>query len=251
MSLQMSIFSELNTNVSAECVLFGFDFNELKVLLVEKTLKPKKKPEITYNYLPFDQIRNIESLDESAQRIILDLIGLKDIEVKQFFCFGQTNRTKNEIDVDLLKSLQYQPDDRIISVGFFSLVNQDALAIEKETQYYKIKWCSVNDLPQLAFDHKNIITKALESLYFNVKFLGTGLELLPAKFTLTQVQKLYEVLLNRPMDKRNFRRKILASGLFRKLATKEKGVAHKPAKYFQINKEKYQLLNVGEIEIIF
>lgn len=251
MAMQMNIFSELNTNISVECVVFGFDFNELKVLLVERTLKIKKKPDTICYYLPFDLIRNIENIEETPTRILYDLTGIDIKNQKQFYCFGKTGRTKKESDIDLLKSLQLQPDDRIVSIAHYSLLNQESLNIEKETNYYNLKWFNVNELPNLAFDHVDIITKALSSLYYNVKFFGEGLELLPKKFTLSQLQKLYEVLLNRTLDKRNFRRKILNVGLFRKLAIKEKGVAHKPAKYFQINQEKYQKLQQGEIEIIF
>jgi 8-oxo-dGTP diphosphatase len=229
-TLQQS--SNINPHVSVDCVIFGFDFNELKVLLIERNSDHDNKFSLA---LPGDLIHEDENLDEAARRVLKELTGLENIYLEQFHSFGDPDRVKKSTDADWLKKTRTYPFARVITIAYYSLVKLETYKPLASSFAKKAEWHTVSSVPQLAFDHNIILNKALETLRNKLDTGLVGFELLPKKFTLGQLQKLYEAILNTPLDKRNFRRKILSMDYLIPLREKEKNVAHKPASYYKLD----------------
>jgi hypothetical protein len=167
-----------------------------------------------------------ESLDKAAQRIVSQLTGLDDVYMEQLFAFGDINRDAG---------------GRIISVAYFSLIkinDHDSELVKK----HGASWIPVAELPELIFDHTDMVNRALRKLRIRARTQPIGFELLPEKFTIPQLQRLYEAIYQIPFDKRNFRRKLLAMGLLEKLDEKEKETSKKGAFYYRFNQKKYEEL---------
>lgn len=231
----------LNPNVSVDCVIFGFDGEKLKVLLIDRGQDINGPHEGDKVYaLPGNLIREDENLDEAAERVLNELTGLRDIFLEQFGSFGDPNRLTKEHDYEWLKSIRAEPDARVITVAYYSLIRADHVEIHASGFAKDAFWYDIDNLPELGFDHEDIIQGALKELKFKSKYQPIGFELLPEKFTLGQLQKLYEAILNTDLDKRNFRRKILKMSFLVPLKEKQQGVPHKPARYYMFDKDKYQ-----------
>ncbi len=210
--------------VAVDAIIFGFNENEfdLKLLLLKRNFEPEKgKWSLMGGFVSLE-----ESLDKAAQNIVFRLTGLDNVYMEQLFAFGDVDRDAG---------------GRIISVAYFSLLkinDHDSALLQK----YGASWTSVNELPELIFDHKDMVEKALRKLRIRARTQPIGFELLPKKFTIPQLQRLYEAIYQIPFDKRNFRRKLLAMGLLEKLNEKEKVTSKKGAFYYQFNKTKYEEL---------
>lgn len=210
--------------VAVDAIIFGFNENELdlKLLLLKRNFQPEKG-----NWsLMGGFVSPEESLDDSAQRIVSQLTGLDHVYMEQLFAFGDIDRDAG---------------GRIISVAYFSLlkINDHDSALVKK---HGASWFSVNELPDLIFDHQEMVEKALRKLRIRARTQPIGFELLPKKFTIPQLQRLYEAIYQIPFDKRNFRRKLLAMGLLKKLNEKEKETSKKGAFYYRFNRPKYEEL---------
>jgi 8-oxo-dGTP diphosphatase len=232
--------AKYNPNVSVDCVIFGFDGEKLKVLLIDRGQHvPGDSREKIYA-LPGNLIREDENLDTAAGRVLNELTGLENIFLEQFGSFGDPDRLSKEADLEWIRSIRSQPDARVITVAYYSLIRADQYEIHASSFAQDAFWHDINKLPALGFDHQEIIESALRELKFKSKYQPLGFELLPEKFTLGQLQKLYEAILSTELDKRNFRRKILKMSFLVPLKEKQIGVPHKPARYFTFDKEKYQ-----------
>jgi len=229
----------VNPNVSVDCVVFGFDGERLKVLLIDRGQDLESNEAKVYA-LPGNLIKNDENLDEAAERVLQELTGLQNIFLEQFGSFGDPNRLTKEHDLLWLKSIRAQPDARVITVAYYSLIRADDIEFHASGFAKDAKWHNIDKLPALGFDHEEIIETALKELKFKSKYQPIGFELLPEKFTLGQLQKLYEAILNTELDKRNFRRKILKMSFLVPSKEKQIGVPHKPARYYFFDKDKYQ-----------
>ncbi|MRX48186.1 NUDIX hydrolase [Pedobacter puniceum] len=207
---------------SADCIIFGFDEGELKILLIERNEEPFKE----WFALPGNVVYQSESIDEAAERILYELTGLKGIYMEQFYTFGEVNR---------------HPKGRVITVAYFAMIRLNGQKELKPITNYakKAVWVSVKDLPKLAFDHSEIFKKGFEKIKNKISYQPIAFELLPEKFTLTQLQNLYEVILNKKLDKRNFRKKMLAYDILKELDEKQKGVSYRAAKLYKFDKRKY------------
>ncbi len=232
--------NKLHPNISVDCVIFGFDFEKLNVLLVERQLlDPKTGDEIIFDYtLAGNHIYIDEELEDAAKRVLFDLTGLENIYLEQFTTTGDPNRLKSEKDQLWLKSTGKNPADRVISVCYFSLLNCNEVSIK--TGKRKVDWFPLKEIKNLAFDHGQIIQSALESLRRKLQYEPIGFEMLPEKFTLSQLQKLYEVVFDVEFDKRNFRKKVSKMKYLIRLNEKQKGVSHKPARYYTFSREVYE-----------
>ena len=210
--------------VAVDCIVFGYDIfeKELKLLLIKRSFDPEKG-----NWsLAGGFVEEHESLDEAASRVLRTHTGLERIYLKQSCSYGETNR---------------EPGARVISTAYCALIairdiNQ-ALA-EKS----KAHWRSISGLPELIFDHSVMVKRALSDLQDQIKIKPVGFELLPVKFTLVQLQDLYEAIYQKKIDKRNFRKKILSMGILEKLNEKERETSKKGAFYYKFNKERYEKL---------
>jgi 8-oxo-dGTP diphosphatase len=228
----------LNPNVSVDCVVFGFDRSGLKVLLIERD-NPDNTEGKNYQ-LPGDLIRNDENLDDAANRVLKELTNIDNLFLEQFAAFGDPLRVKRENDLEWLRSVRKDPDARVVTIGYYALIKPEDFAPSASSFARKAEWVRYKDVPELAFDHNLILEFGLNALKQKMRIEPVGFELLPAKFTLRQLQHLYETILGVEIDKRNFRRKIQGMKFLVPLDEKQKGVAHKPAQLFRFNKDTYK-----------
>lgn len=226
-------------NVSVDCVVFGFDHGKLNVLLTERKLEDADSGNVllTDYTVQGHHVLEGEDLDQAAKRVLEDKTGLKNIYLKQFYTFGGLDRMSGERDQLWVKKTNPKIADYVVSVGYYSLV--DSTCVSPDQQHQQTRWFHVNKLPQLGFDHKKIINKALEILRLELIREPIGFELLSEKFTITELQKLYEAILGVKMDRRNFRKKVAQMKYVIPLDEKQTGVAHKPAQVFIFSKDVY------------
>lgn len=243
--------SSLNPHVSVDCVIFGFGFEELKVLLIERGLPDgmvhNGQPTLM---LPGDLVMDTETLDSSALRVLKALTSLENIFLEQFNAFGDPGRVRKEKDLAWLRSMREDPDARVITIGYYSLVRIDKFKPAPAYYARSADWYPVSQVPELAFDHNDILETALNRLKNKARVEPIGFELLPQKFTLGQLQKLYEAILGAQLDKRNFRRKILSRGFLMELEEKQQGVPHKPAKLYEFDHEQYGRLKGNSFDFL-
>jgi 8-oxo-dGTP diphosphatase len=226
-------------DVSVDCVIFGFDEQKLKVLIIDQKQIIKTMPvAILQSALPGDLVRQDESFDHAAQRVLKELTNLSGIYLKQFYAFGDPNRVRMKKDQQWLNALRENPERRVVTVGYYSLVNMVDYKPKASSFASKARWVDVYEIPSLAFDHNEILDKALDMLRHELIADNIGFELLPEKFTLSQLQHLYEIVLDKKMDKRNFRKNVLKMENLQALDEKQKGVLHKPAQLYQYQRKK-------------
>ena len=228
-------------NLSVDCVIFGFDSKDLNVLLVERTLFDKKKKSVVFSdyTLTGNHVHVGENPDDAAIRILNNLIGSHEIYLEQFHTFGDVNRLSGKNDQNWIHSLGLDISDHVVTVGYFSLIDSTCFNIAEHNER-KVRWFPVNCLPELGFDHEAILRKALEQLQLKFKYEPIGFELLAEKFTLTQVQRLYEAILGTKLDPRNFRKKLSQMEFIIPLNEKQQAVRHKPAQLFIYSRDVYE-----------
>lgn len=231
----------LNPHISVDCVIFGFDTQELKILLVDRNMLPGEESKIPSGLmkLPGNLIDQNEDLDQSAYRVLKELTGLEKIYLKQFAVFGSPTRLNNQNDLHWLQSTSGMSIERVVTIAYYSLVKIDESSPESHLSQ-NAKWMPVKQLPNLIFDHKEIILKALDTLRKEMRTEPVGFELLPKKFTFRQLQNLYEVILGTELDNRNFRKRISKLEYLIPLNEKEVGVNHKPAQFYKFDKKIYK-----------
>jgi len=224
-------------NVSVDCVIFGFDADlSLKVLLITKKENPKRFSIFRnkkQTALPGDLIKTNEELDPAATRILKSLTSIDKIYLKQFAVFSDPSRVKHPKDQVWLKSFRKNPEERVITVGYISLV--DIQHFRPKASYFadEVMWTSIDEIPELTFDHNQIIEEALKFLKKELNYKMSSI-LLPKNFTMPQLQKLHEEILNKKIDKRNFRKQILREGIIVKTSHVNKtGRKGKPAVFYQ------------------
>ena len=210
---------------SVDNVIFGFDGGDLKILLIQRGAAPYKGKWA----LPGDLVYPNEDLDTAAERVLEQLTGLRGVYLEQVRAFGAVNR---------------HPLGRVITIAYISLIKISDYTVTPASFAQSAKWHSIGEVGELAFDHNEILESCLNRLKRKVRMAPIGFELLPPKFTLTELQQLYEAILAPPkgIDKRNFRKKILSTNLLNDLNEVQEGVAHRPAKLYQFDKDKYEQL---------
>jgi len=210
---------------SVDNVIFGFDGGDLKILLIQRGAAPYKGKWA----LPGDLVYPNEDLDTAAERVLEQLTGLRGVYLEQVRAFGAVSR---------------HPLGRVITIAYISLIKISDYTVTPASFAQSAKWHSIGKVGELAFDHNEILESCLNRLKRKVRMAPIGFELLPPKFTLTELQQLYEAILAPPkgIDKRNFRKKILSTNLLNDLNEVQEGVAHRPAKLYQFDKEKYEQL---------
>lgn len=234
----MSQSASVNPHVSTDCVIFGFSQETLRLLLIRRSIPNKITETDDIHYaLPGDLVRDDENLDEAAKRVLAELTGLKGIYLEQFQAFGDPMRVAKQKDRSWLKSVRQDPDARVITVAYMALIDSGKVNLHPGSFSKEAVWIPIHEIPELAFDHNEIFESALRQLREIVQIRPIGFELLPEKFTMSQLQSLYETILERDLDKRNFRRKMLNSGVLIPLTEKQIGVSNKPARYYMFNRE--------------
>jgi 8-oxo-dGTP diphosphatase len=214
-------------NLSIDCVILGFDNDQkLKILLIKKLISEREE----FQYaIPGDLLEENEDLLCGAKRILKNLTSLENLFLKQFRIFGDPLRTKEKKDQAWLKLYRKKPEERVVTVGYLSLVKMEDYIPQASSFALDAEWVGLKDIPEsLAFDHNEIIKSGLLYLknQLDHKMISN---LLPSKFTLSQLQYIYEILLDEKLDKRNFRKNISKIDVIKKTKEKQEGVAHKPA----------------------
>ncbi len=231
--------SSIIPNLSVDCVVFGFDSKGLNILLTKRELHNDDTGELIFSDYTLQGHHVIvnEDIDNAAKRVLKDKTGLDNIYQEQFHTIGDTARKSNKKDVAWRKSVYPEISRHVISVGYYSLV--DSTVVKPDEHHQETSWFPINNLPELGFDHREIVNKALEFLRIKLVHEPVGFELLPEKFTLTQLQTLYESILDKKFDRRNFRKKVAQMKYIISLDEKQKGVAHKPAQVFIFSRDVY------------
>ncbi|WP_435354819.1 NUDIX hydrolase [Emticicia sp. SJ17W-69] len=229
--------------LSIDCVIFGYKEKELKVLI------PKIRMSKDLWALPGGFIRQNESIDEAAQRILQERTNLKNIYLEQFRVFGQTERTNKEVfeEFNSLKEalIEQHPftetdidwlTQRFISIGYYALVDINKVNPKKGDFDESISWYNIKDLPQMIMDHNNMVIYALETLRQNIDHKLIGFNLLPETFTMKEVQELYEAVYDKPFARNNFQKKILDLDVLERLEKKFTGAANKAPYLYRFKK---------------
>jgi 8-oxo-dGTP diphosphatase len=209
--------------LTVDCVLFGLDEGDLKLLLIRRDLAPFAGRWA----LPGGFVHVDESLEDAALRELREETGVDDVYLEQLYTFGAPER---------------DPRERVVSVAYYALSKLGDHRVRAATDAREAAWFAVVDLPSLAFDHDHIVEVALKRLQGKVRYEPIGFELLPPKFTLSQLQHLYEAVLEESLDKRNFRKKILGMDLLVELDEVEQDVAHRAARLYRFDRARYEQL---------
>ena len=210
--------------VTTDCVIFGFDEGELKVLLIERGIEPY----LGKWALPGGFIDMDEDAESCARRKLVQETGLEDIYMEQLYTFSAVNR---------------DPRYRVISIAFYALVKLSDYHAQAGTDTTNIQWFSISDVPELAFDHAVILTMAKERLKGKIKYQPIGFELLPEKFTMPELHHLYETVLQTTLDDRNFRKKILGYNLLVDLKEQQRGARNRAPKLYSFDRKRYEELS--------
>jgi 8-oxo-dGTP diphosphatase len=209
--------------LAVDCVVFGLDENDLKVLLIQRKLQPFQH---TWA-LPGGFVRIDETLDVAARRELEEEAGVTDVYLEQLYTFGDISR---------------DPRERVVSTAYYALAKLSDHRIRAATDAMGVGWFGLDDLPKLAFDHSAIVERAHDRLRGKVRYAPVGFELLPPRFSLTQLQRMYEIILGTDLDKRNFRKKILSMDLLVETDEVEQGVRHRAARLYRFDRRKYDRL---------
>jgi len=211
-------------SVAVDIITFSIKDNSLKVLLIKRGIEPFKSKWA----IPGGFVRIEENLEEAAKRELEEETGVKEVYLEQLYTFGDVHR---------------DPRGRVITVSYFALINAEKpeQELKATTDASEAKWFSVKELPELAFDHDKILKYAMKRLRWKFEYTTLAFSLLPKKFTLTQLQKLYEIVFDKKFDKRNFRKKIRSLDLITPTKEIQKDVSNRPPKLYSFKKR------IGEI----
>lgn len=231
----------IHTYLSVDCVVFGFDNEQLNILLVKREVE---KGETKFLKLPGSLIYEQEDVDDAALRVLFELTGIKKMPLKQFRCFASPNRASKADDIKWLDKA-YQPNiDRLITVAYIALCKIDRKL--NNISRYNTQWCPLNELPAMPFDHNLIVKESLVEIHKWIEVEpAIVFEILPQKFTISQLHKLYEAIYNKKIDIRNFHKKVATMPYVVALDEKEKGVSHRAARYYKFNKKEYNKLKTN------
>lgn len=210
--------------LTVDCVVFGLGEEELEIMLVERGAQPYKGRWA----LPGGFVRLDEGLKTAAMRELEEETGLENVYLEQLYTFGD--------------NLNRDPRERVVSVAYYALVRSEDHRATAATDAVDARWFTVTQHPPLAFDHEEILATALARLRGQVRYKPIGFELLPEKFTLTQLQFVYESILGQKLDKRNFRRRVLATGLVIQTEEVVENVSHRPPSLYVFDQEQYRKL---------
>lgn len=223
---------------SIDCVIFGFHDSQLKVLLLELT-------DLGGYGLPAGFIYKDEHIDDSAKRILKERTGLQDLFLQQFYIFGDPRRCDNNITKIVFEKGNIEAPksnwllQRFLTIGYYALVDFEAVNASPDYFSVSCEWHDIHNLPPMAMDHADIIQKALFTIRTHLRYEPVGYNLLPTKFTMPELQSLYETILDQKLDRRNFQRKMLSYGILKRLKEQRTGVAHKAPYLYSFDLKKY------------
>jgi 8-oxo-dGTP diphosphatase len=206
--------------VAVDCIIFGYDGENLKLLVIKRPIEPHDNQWSLMGGF----VGENEDLNGAAKRILLSLTGLHDVYLEQLHAYGDPNR---------------DPIERTISIAYFALIDIKKYSKQLNNQYHA-EWFKIKEVPQLIFDHDQMVKSALDKIRYQAALHPILFELLPKKFTIPQLQALYEQVYDLPIDNRNFIRKITSSGMLIKQNEKDKSNSRRGAFYFKLDKLKHR-----------
>lgn len=232
----------IHTYLSVDCVVFGFQDNQLNILLVQRSPANGENKNLK---LPGSLIYDQEDVDDAANRVLFELTGIKKMSLKQFRCYASPTRASRAEDMKWL-DMAYIPNiNRLVTVAYLSLCKVDR-KLNTISKYKDTKWCPIDDIPQLPFDHNLIVQESLSEVRQWIENNPAIVyELLPAKFTISQLHKLYEAIYAKEIDIRNFHKKVAAMAYIEPLSEKQKDVSHRAARYYKFDKKSYNKLKTN------
>ena len=242
MTKNMTETQFMRTFVSIDCVVFGFDGEQLNVLLVQRNMPVSSGKNLK---LPGSLIYQQEDADLAAYRVLNELTGIKRMSLRQFKSFTSIQRTANPEDVSWLSVEYHNEIDRLITIAYLSLckINRKFNWVSK---YSTVEWVPVSALPRMPFDHNKIVEEALKEIQQWVTYEPSVLfELLPVKFTAAELRRLYEAVYHKKCDVRNFHKKIVSMDYVMPLEEKQEGVAHRAARLYRFDKVVYNKRRTG------
>lgn len=234
----MSLNDTYLPGISIDCVIFGFTKGALKVLLLEV------KGGIGWA-LPGGFIKKEETLEHAAQRVLKERTGLEEIFLEQHRVFGDPDRRGQAYMRHMIKLQNLDSADeawileRFLSIAYFALVDLEKTRPEKDAYSDSIQWLDISQMPKLLMDHGKMVLGSLKKLREGLRYFPIGINLMPEKFTMSELQGLYEAILGKSMDRRNFQRKMLSFGVLEKLDERRTGLAHKSPQLYRFQKENY------------
>ena len=211
-------------SVTVDLAIFTIKSNSLKVLLVKRNVEPFKNKWA----LPGGFIKMEESLDTSAKRELFEETGVKNVYLEQLYSFGNPKR---------------DPRGRVITISYFALINSDKIKLKASTDVSEAKWFSISKIPSLSFDHKDILDYAIKRLKWKFEYTTIVFSLLSKSFSLGELQKIYEIVFEKKVDKRNFRKKILSLNILKKESIK-KDAPHRPPQLYSLKKKIGEIINI-------
>lgn len=217
--------------MAVDCIIFGFDRENLKLLLIKRDFEPERGSwSLMGGFLDKE-----ESLDDAASRVLAKLTGLKEVYLEQLSGFGEVDR---------------DPVERTVSIAYYALINKDDH--DKDlVEEYGARWFPVDNYPDLIFDHNEMVEQAMARLKYKASHQPVGFELLPKRFTLPELQQLYEAIYQTSLDKRNFRRRIISTGVLNKTDEKQKKYSKKGAFLYEFDEEKYKEKLTNGANLVF
>ncbi|TRX51302.1 NUDIX hydrolase [Fulvivirga sp. M361] len=203
--------------IAVDCIVFGFDQNELKLLIFKREVEPLAgKWSLIGSFIKPD-----ESINEAAQRVLSELTDLQNTYMEQLYCFGDINRDAG---------------GRVISVAYWNLMKIDPLNDRIQVRNHTAKWVTLDKVPELVLDHKEMVSRAIQTLKERAQHQPVVFELVPEEFTLPQLLKAYEAVFQKRIDDRNFRKKILGSGLLKATDKKDKTTSRKGSFMYKLDR---------------
>jgi ADP-ribose pyrophosphatase YjhB (NUDIX family) len=237
-------------HLSIDCVIFGYHDNQLKILLIKlKNLNDK--------CLPGGYIKHSEILQQAANRILKERTGLEKIFLQQFETFGDPERTKmfDQKKISAISGIKLSKDNwmmgRFVSIGYYAIVEYSKVSPTSDAFSEECMWCDIHKVPRLLFDHNEMIVAALKTLRLHLYHQPIGYNLLPEKFTLPEIHTLYETILDKTLDRRNFPKKLLSLGIIKKLNEQRNIGAHRSPFLYRFDKRKYDEALKNGIVIAF
>lgn len=206
--------------LSVDAVVFGYEAGSISILLIKRKYEPFKGKWA----IPGGFVLNNESLEEAVERELKEETGIKINYLEQLYTFGKPNR---------------DPRGRVVSIAYFGLIRPDAFKIYAATDAEEVQWFNIHQLPELSFDHQDILDTAIERLKGKITYEPIGFELLDTKFPFSDLEKLYSTLLGREVDRRNFRKKLIGLNVLDELEEKVSKGSGRPANLFQFNQKRY------------
>lgn len=230
---------------SIECVIFTFIDNQLKVLLNKIDYAPKLM-------LPGGFVFKNENFDEAAKRLLVQRAGIKNLHFEQFYTFSSPSRDRKDIEI-IINRLGIQDNaaffkQRFVATAYYALADSKKVQLNSDSMDDNCDWVRIDRIPPLLFDHKKILKKAIETLQMHLRYKPIGINLLPKKFTMPELQALYEIILDKKLDRRNFQRKIMSYDILIPLNEKKKGSTRRPPLLYSFDVKKYNASLKGGLQ---